>query len=227
VFLDPMYFVFALPPMLLVLWAQAKVKGAYGKYSKVRNMSGLPGHEVARVLLQNAGVYDVSVERVRGELTDHYDPRTRTLRLSDSVYASNSVAATGIAAHEVGHAIQHSTGYAWLHARSALVPVVNLGSTLGYLLFFGGIVIGMSGLVWVGIAAFSMGLLFALVTLPVEFNASGRAIAMLKGNGLVGVQDQQGVSSVLQAAALTYIAAVAQALGTLLYFVWIAMGRRN
>jgi uncharacterized protein len=169
----------------------------------------------------------VTVERIKGELTDHYDPRSRTLRLSDSVYSSPSVAATGIAAHEVGHAVQHATGYAWLHARSALVPVVNLGSTLGYLLFFGGIVIGMSGLVWVGIAAFSMGLLFALVTLPVEFNASGRAIAMLKGNGLVGVQDQQGANAVLQAAALTYIAAVAQALGTLLYFVWIAMGRRN
>jgi uncharacterized protein len=227
VILDPMYFVFALPPMLLVLWAQAKVKGAYSKYSKLRSMSGLPGHEVARVLLQNAGLYDVTVERVRGELTDHYDPRTRTLRLSDSVYSSPSVAATGIAAHEVGHAVQHATGYAWLHARSALVPVVNLGSTLGYLFFFGGMVIGMSGLVWVGIAAFSMGLLFALVTLPVEFNASGRAIAMLKGNGLVGVQDEQGASAVLQAAALTYIAAVAQALGTLLYFVWIAMGRRN
>jgi uncharacterized protein len=227
VYLDPMYFVFALPPMLLVLWAQAKVKGAYSKYSKVRTVSGLPGHEVARTLLHNAGLYDVTIERVRGELTDHYDPRSRTLRLSDSVYSSSSVAATGIAAHEVGHAVQHATGYAWLHARSALVPVVNLGSTLGYLLFFGGIIIGMSGLVWVGIAAFSMGLLFALVTLPVEFNASGRAIAMLKGNGLVGVQDQQGASAVLQAAALTYIAAVAQALGTLLYFVWIAMGRRS
>lgn len=226
-YFDPMYFVFALPPMLLVLWAQAKVKGAYSKYSQMRSVSGLPGYEVARTLLQTAGLYDVTVEKVPGNLTDHYDPRSRTLRLSDGVYSSPSVAATGIVAHEVGHAVQHATGYAWLHARSLLVPAVNIGSTLGYLFFLGGFFIGISGLVWAGIGLFSLGLLFALVTLPVEFNASNRALAMLRGNGLVSVQDYQGANAVLQAAALTYVAAVAQALGTLMYFVWLAMGRRD
>ena len=190
-------------------------------------MSGLSGAEVAKHLLQGAGLYDVAIERVPGQLTDHYDPRSRTLRLSDGVYNSSSVAATGIVAHEVGHAMQHATGYVWLRARSALVPAASIGSTLGYLFFFGGIVIGISGLVWLGIAVFSMGLLFSVITLPVEFNASGRALGMLKSNGLVSVQEYDGAKAVLQAAALTYVAAVAQALGTLLYFVWIAMGRRD
>lgn len=226
-YFDPMYFVFALPPMLLALWAQAKVKGAYSKYSQLRNMSNISGAQVAKVLLQNLGLYDVVVEPVAGQLTDHYDPTSRTLRLSEGVYSSPSVAAMGIVAHEVGHAAQHATGYAPLALRSALVPAVNIGSTLGYLFFFAGIVINMSGLVWLGIAAFSMGLLFALVTLPVEFNASNRAMAMLRSNGLVDIQEYQGANAVLQAAALTYIAAVAQAAGNLLYFVWIALGRRD
>lgn len=226
-YFDPMYFVFALPPMLLALWAQAKVKGAYSKYSQLRNMSNISGAQVAKVLLQNLGLYDVVVEPAAGQLTDHYDPTSRTLRLSEGVYSSPSVAAMGIVAHEVGHAAQHATGYAPLALRSALVPAVNIGSTLGYLFFFAGIVINMSGLVWLGIAAFSMGLLFALVTLPVEFNASNRAMAMLRSNGLVDIQEYQGANAVLQAAALTYIAAVAQAAGNLLYFVWIALGRRD
>ena len=226
-YFDPMYFVFALPPLLLVFWAQAKVRGAYSKYSQIRNMANASGAQVARVLLQSRGLYDVAVERAPGELTDHYDPRSRTLRLSEGVYSTPSVAAMGIVAHEVGHADQHATGYAPLKARSALVPAVNLGSTLGYLLFLAGFVIGASQLVWLGIGFFSLGVLFALVTLPVEYNASSRALAMLKQNGLVSVQDYEGANAVLSAAALTYVAAVAQALGNLLYFVWLATGRRN
>jgi len=226
-YFDPMYFVFALPPMLLVLWAQARVKWAYGRYSQIRNMANVTGAQVARILLQGRGLGDVAVEMVPGELTDHYDPRSRTLRLSQGVYGSPSVAAMGIVAHEVGHAVQDSVGYLPLRARTAIVPAVNLGSTLGYIFFFAGIAINWSGLVWLGIALFSLGVVFALVTLPVEYNASGRALAMLRSDGLVGVQEYQGVSEVLSAAALTYVAAVAQALGSLLYFVWLALGRRD
>ncbi len=226
-YFDPMYFVFALPPMLLVLWAQARVKGAYAKYSQIRNMANLSGSQVARILLQNRGLTGIDVEMVGGDLTDHYDPTSKTLRLSEGVYSSPSVSSMGIVAHEVGHAVQDQVGYVPLRLRAAIVPAVNLGSTLGYILFFAGIVIGFSGLVWLGIAFFSLGVVFALVTLPVEFNASSRALALLKSNGLVSVEEYQGAKDVLSAAALTYVAAVAQALGSLLYFVWIAMGRRD
>lgn len=226
-YFDPMYFVFALPPMLLVLWAQMKVKGAYGKYSQIRNMANITGAQVARILLRTRGLEHIDVEMVGGNLTDHYDPTSKTLRLSQEVFSTPSVAAMGIVAHEVGHAVQDAAGYLPLKARGALVPAVNLGSTLGYLLFFAGIVINFSGLVWLGIGFFSLGVLFALVTLPVEFNASNRALALLKGNGLVSVEEYRGANEVLSAAALTYVAAVAQALGSLLYFVWIAMGRRD
>ncbi len=226
-YFDPMYFVFALPPMLLVLWAQAKVKGAYGKYSQIRNMANASGAQVAHILLRSKGLDRIRIEMIGGELTDHYDPGSKTLRLSEGVYGSPSVAAMGIVAHEVGHAVQDAVGYLPLKARGALVPAVNLGSTLGYIFFFAGFVIGMSGLVWLGIAMFSLGVVFALVTLPVEFNASNRALALLRSNGLVSTEDYQGAQDVLSAAALTYVAAVAQALGSLLYFVWLALGRRD
>lgn len=226
-FFDPMYFVFALPPMLLVLWAQAKVKGAYARYSQIRNMANLTGAQVARILLRDRGLDAVGVEMVDGDLTDHYDPASKTLRLSPGVYSTPSVAAMGIVAHEVGHAVQDQVGYAPLKLRAALVPAVNIGSTMGYLFFLAGLFINWTGLVWLGIAFFSLGVVFALVTLPVEFNASNRALALLKGNGLVSVEEYEGANAVLSAAALTYVAAVAQALGNLLYFVWIAMGRRD
>jgi Zn-dependent membrane protease YugP len=226
-YFDPMYFVFALPPMLLVLWAQARVKGAYERYSQIRNMANLTGAQVARILLRARGLEAIDVEMVDGNLTDHYDPSSKTLRLSPGVYSTPSVAAMGIVAHEVGHAVQDQVGYAPLKLRAALVPAVNLGSTLGYLFFLAGLFINWTGLVWLGIAFFSLGVVFALVTLPVEFNASNRALALLKGNGLVSVEEYQGANAVLSAAALTYVAAVAQALGNLLYFVWIAMGRRD
>lgn len=223
-FFDPMYLVFALPPMLFVLWAQSQVTGAFNKYRQVRNDQNMTGADVAAFLLRSKGLGDVSIEAVPGTLTDHYDPTNRTLSLSQDVYGSPSVAAMGVAAHEVGHVVQHYSGYTALKLRSALVPAVNIGSNLGYIFFFAGIVIGMSGLVWLGVAAFSMGLVFALVTLPVEFDASNRALAMLKSNGLVGVQEYSGAQSVLRAAAWTYVAAVASALGNLLYFVFIALG---
>lgn len=223
-FFDPMYFVFALPPMLLVLWAQAQVSGAFNKYKQVRNYQNMTGADVAAFLLRSKGLSDVRIEPVAGNLTDHYDPTSRTLRLSQDVYSVPSVASMGVAAHEVGHVVQHYTGYAPLKARSALVPAVNIGSSLGYIFFLAGIFIGMSGLVWLGVAFFSMGLLFALITLPVEFDASNRALAMLKSNGLVGVEEHSGAQAVLRAASWTYVAAVAAALGNLLYYVYIALG---
>src|SRR5450759_4025419 len=166
-FFDPMYFVFALPPLLLVWYAQSRVTGAFNKYKNIRNMSNMTGAQVAQQLLRSNGLYDVSVQAVPGNLTDNYNPTNRSLSLSADVYGSSSVAAMGVAAHEVGHVVQQATGYAPLKARGALVPAVNMGSTLGYLFFFAGLVIHASGLVWLGVAAFSMGLLFALVTLPV------------------------------------------------------------
>lgn len=226
-YFDPMYFVFALPPLLLALWAQAKVKSAYSKYSEIRNMANVSGAQVAQILLRDKGLMGIAIEMTPGELSDHYDPRGKTLRLSEGVYRTPSVAAMGIVAHEVGHAVQDSVGYMPLKLRGALVPAVNLGSTLGYLFFFAGLVIGMTGLAWLGVGLFSLGLVFALVTLPVEFNASNRALALLRSNGLVSVEEYKGAEAVLQAAALTYVAAVAQALGNLLYFVWILMGRRD
>ncbi len=226
-FFDPMYFVFALPPMLLVLWAQAKVKGAYSRYSEVRNMANMSGAQVAQALLRDRGLNQVRVEEVAGELSDHYDPTSKTLRLSQGVYRSSSVAAMGIVAHEVGHAVQDATGYAPLRLRAALVPAVNIGSNLGYIFFIAGILIGFTGLAWLGVGFFSLGVVFSLVTLPVEFNASNRALAMLQSNGLVSVEEYRGANDVLSAAALTYVAAVAAALGNLLYYVWILMGRRD
>jgi len=187
----------------------------------------MSGAQVAQALLRDRGLNQVRVEEVAGELSDHYDPTSKTLRLSQGVYRSSSVAAMGIVAHEVGHAVQDATGYAPLRLRAALVPAVNIGSNLGYIFFIAGILIGFTGLAWLGVGFFSLGVVFSLVTLPVEFNASNRALAMLQSNGLVSVEEYRGANDVLSAAALTYVAAVAAALGNLLYYVWILMGRRD
>lgn len=223
-FFDPMYFVFAAPALLLMLYAQWKVSSTYSKYSRVENMQRMSGARTARWLLDQAGLQDVPVEKAEGKLTDHYDPTKRVLRLSGDVYNLPSVAAMGIAAHEVGHAVQHKMGYAPMAIRSALVPVANLGTTLGYIFFIMGVMIQFTGLVWIGVALFSGAVLFALVTLPVELDASSRAKRMLRTVGLTGQTDDRGVELVLSAAALTYVAALLSAVGSLLYYVWIAMG---
>lgn len=213
-----------IPGLILMLWAQSRVKGSYAKYSKVRNYQGITGAQAARQVLDANGLYNVQVEQTPGELTDHYDPRTKVLRLSPGVYGQPSVAAIGIAAHEAGHAIQDAQAYGPLKARTAIVPAVSIGSNLGFILLFAGIIIGMTELAWVGVALFGLGTLFALITLPVEFDASNRAKAALTNLGLATVEDSQGVSRVLSAAAWTYIAGFATAVLQLLYYVMLVSG---
>jgi hypothetical protein len=228
-FFDPLYLVFALPALLLGLWAQFKVKSAFGKYSQVRTARGVTGAQVARYLLDSEGLNSVAVEETQGMLSDHYDPRGKVLRLSPEVYRGNSVAAAGIAAHEMGHALQDAQNYGFLGLRSAMVPSVQLGSWLGPLIFIGGIVIGWTGLAWLGVILFGATAAFALITLPVEFDATSRAKRLLVERGILVEQEMAGVNGVLDAAALTYVAAALQAIGTLLYYVFLltGFGRRD
>jgi len=222
---NPMYFVFALPALLLAFYAQFKVQTAYRKYLRVRNRRGLTGLEAARYLLSANGLGHIAVEGTRGYLSDHYDPRSKTLRLSPQVAHSESVAALGIVAHEVGHATQDAQEYVPLRLRSSLVPAVNFGSWLGPILFFIGLLMGSMRMAWLGVLFFAIAAVFALITLPVEFNASRRALQMLTASGLVvSGSEAEGVKKVLNAAALTYVAALAQAISTLLYYVFLLMG---
>lgn len=228
-FFDPMYLVFMIPGLLLMLWAQAKVKGNYQKFSKVQNSANITGAEAARRVLDSEGLYDVQIEPIRGELTDHYDPRSRVLRLSQGVYGVPSIAAIGIAAHEAGHAIQHAKKYSPLMFRTAIVPVVNIGSNLSFLVLIAGLMLSNQGVAWAGVGLFGLSTLFALVTLPVEFDATNRAKAALVQAGLVdggvtGGQESKGVASVLDSAAWTYIAGFASSLLTLLYYVMMVSG---
>lgn len=223
-FFDIRYLLFSLPALLLALLAQWRVQSAYRKYSRIRNMRNINGVETAQTLLRSNGLYDVDVQGTRGFLSDHYDPSKRVLRLSAEVARNPSIAALGIVAHEVGHALQHQADYAPLRVRSGLVPLVNVGTWLGMIFFFVGLFLEFSGLIWLGVIFFSGSVVFALVTIPVERDASRRALQILQADGLVGTTDIQGVQSVLSAAALTYVAALAQALSQLLYFVLLATG---
>ncbi len=229
-FFDPLYLLFALPALILGLYAQMKVQSAFGRYSRVRVSTGMTGARAARRILDANGLTHVAVERVGGFLSDHYDPRTRTLRLSPDVYDGPTLAAVGVAAHEAGHALQHQQNYAPLQLRTAMVPSVQIGSWLGPILFVVGLV--MSGAVgqsiaWFGLMLFGATALFALVTLPVEFDASRRAKQLLVSQGILTPQELQGVNSVLDAAALTYVAAALQAIMTLLYYASLLAGRRE
>ncbi|RLT35964.1 MAG: zinc metallopeptidase [Chloroflexi bacterium] len=222
-----LYILISLPALILGFWAQAKVKSAFNKYSKVRTARGLAGAQVARLILDSNGLYSVNVEEVNGFLSDHYDPRSKTLRLSSDVYKSPSLAAVGVAAHEAGHAIQDQQGYAALNLRSAMVPSVQIGSWLGPIIFFIGLFMNSQPLAWVGLIFFGATALFTVVTLPVEFDASKRAKAILVNQGVVTTTELQGVNAVLDAAALTYVAAALQAISTLIYYAFILMGRRD
>jgi len=226
-YFDPMYLIFALPALILAFFAQYKVRSTYAKYSRVRNMRGLSGLDAARWLLGSSGLSHISVEGAPGRLSDHYDPRKKVLRLSREVAYSQSVAALGIVAHEIGHALQDQTNYAFLRLRTGLVPAVNLGSYLGFILFFIGILLQFSGLVWLGIIFFSGSVVFAFLTLPVEWDASRRALQMLRAGGLVDSRELKGAQAVLSAASLTYVAALAQAISSLLYYIFIALGMRR
>jgi Zn-dependent membrane protease YugP len=225
-----LYFLFALPAMLLGFWAQIKVKSAVNRNSRIRLNSGLTGAQVARRMLDSNGLQGIAVEQVGGFLSDHYDPRNHTLRLSANVYQTPSVASAGIAAHEAGHAIQHQQGYAMLHVRTAMVPTVQLGSWLGPIIFFVGLIMASqtgTTIAWAGLALFGGTALFSLVTLPVEFDATRRAKAWLTDSGLTYNEERRGVNQVLDAAALTYVAGAVQALSTLLYYGFLLMGRRR
>ena len=225
-----LFIIFSIPALLLGLWAQAKIKSSFDKYSRVRTSTGLTGAEVARRMLDQNGLSNVKIEQVRGSLTDHYDPSARVLRLSESVYQVPSVAAAGVAAHEAGHAIQHSTHYGPLKIRSLMVPSVRIGSWLGPILFAIGLALSTqtgTTMATVGLILFSATALFAIVTLPVEFDASKRAKAWLADSGTVYPNEIQGVYSVLDSAALTYVAGAAQAISTVLYYAFLLMGSRR
>ena len=213
--------------MLLSLAASAKLKSTFAKYRRIRSASGLTGAEAAARILRAAGITDVQIRAIPGSLTDHYDPRTKTVSLSQDIYGQTSLAAVGVAAHECGHAIQHAVHYAPLEMRSAIVPVANLGSSLSWPLFLIGLLAGIRPLTTAGIVLFSLAVLFQLVTLPVELNASSRALRMLEGTGILGVSETKGARKVLTAAALTYVAALAASILQLLSLLILAGGRRN
>lgn len=219
--------ILVIPGLLLGLWAQMRVSSAFRKYSAVHARSGMSAEDVARSMLNQAGCGNVSIRSVSGNLTDHYDPRNNTLRLSDGVYGSSSVAAIGIAAHECGHAMQQHEGYAPLVLRSALVPVVNLGSNLYFPIFLLGLLFSWEPLIYVGIACFALTLVFSLVTLPVEFNASGRALRVLDQQGYLSSEEMDGARAVLNAAAMTYVAAAISSLLQLVRLLIIARDRRD
>ena len=231
-YIDWTYIVLVIPAMILALCAQNKVNSTFKKYSRVASRSGMTGAQAARRLMELNGIYDVSIERVSGNLTDHYDPSKKVLRLSDSVYSDTSVAAIGVAAHETGHAIQHARGYVPLTLRTVMVPLANLGSTLSMPLIFLGILFSFSSvmgntMINLGILLFGLSVVFTIITLPVEFNASRRAVACLGDSGILYDDEIGGVKKVLSAAAMTYVASTAVALANFLRLIIIFGGRRR
>ena len=227
---DWTYLVLVLPCIILSLWASSSVNSTFKKYSKVMSIRRITGADAAQRVLSANGVTGVRIERVSGNLTDHYDPRTNVIRLSDSVYSSTSVAAIGVACHEAGHAVQYARNYGPIKLRAAIIPLTNIGSKLAMPLILIGILLGFLGnfsyfLVDLGIAAFGLSLVFQLITLPVEFNASRRAIATIENTGILTNEEQQGAKKTLKAAAMTYVAATAVALAQLLRLIVLFGGR--
>ncbi|MHC1740973.1 MAG: zinc metallopeptidase [Anaerolineaceae bacterium] len=225
-----LYILFSLPALLLGLWAQIKVKNAFNKYSKVPSITGLTGAEVARRMLDSKGLSQIRIEETGGVLSDNYDPSSKVLRLSTGVYRGNSVAAAGVAAHESGHAFQDADAYGPLKIRAFMVPSVQIGSWLGPIIFMVGLFMSSNTgttVSWIGLILFAVTALFALVTLPVEFDASNRAKTWLAGSGVLYNSEMEGVYKTLDAAALTYVAAAIQALSTILYYVFLLTGRSS
>lgn len=229
-YFDPMYLCFMLPALALMGFASWYVRHSYSKWSQVRATSGLTGHQAAQRLISTGNLYGVQVQGTAGQLTDHYDPRNKTLFLSQGVAHSPSVAAVAISAHELGHALQDAEDYFPMRVRSMLVPAVNIGSNLGWILIMIGLVLQQINIAWIGVAVFSAGALFALATLPVEFNASARAKELLYATGIIqSEEERRGVNQVLNAAALTYVAGLITAVVQLLYYVFLVggLGRRR
>ena len=210
------------PAIIIAFWAQTKVNSAYSKYSKVSAMNGYTGEQVARMMLDEAGLYDIRIELVNTKLGDHYDPSNRVLRLSPEVYRGQTISAAGIAAHEVGHAIQHKEAYKPLIIRNSIVPAVNISSNFSWILFFAGILMGLKSLVTLGIILFSAAVIFQLITLPVEFNASSRALNILKSRNILYGDEVRGAAKVLDAAAMTYVAAALMAISQLIRLIAIS-----
>lgn len=222
------YLIFMIPALLLSLWASFRTKSAFNKYSKVRTARGLTGAQAAQEMLQRAGISDVKIVQTQGFLSDHYNPVNKTLALSPNVYGTPSVAAIGVACHEAGHAIQHATHYAPLWLRSALVPMANIGSMMSYIIIMAGLLLLQSQTtVYFGILLFSAVVLFQIVTLPVEYDASARAKRLAVENGIILPQEREGMDKVLNAAALTYVAAAVSSVMTLLYYLMLAGGMRR
>lgn len=227
-YFDPLYFVFMIPAFILMALASWYVRSSYNKWSKIRASSGLTGAQAAQRLISTGNLYGVQVAGTQGKLSDHYDPRNKTLFLSSGVHDSPSVAAVAIAAHELGHAMQDAEDYFPMQIRSFLVPVVNIGSNLGWILIMIGLFLDQVNLAWLGVIVFSGGALFALATLPVEFNASARAKELLYSTGIIQTEEERrGVNTVLNAAAMTYVAGLITAVLQLLYFVFLIGGRRR
>lgn len=224
---DSYYFILVVPALIFAMFAQFRVKSTFDKYSRIQNGRRMTGAEVARAILDSNGLYDVEVQHVPGQLTDHYDPRTRVLRLSDTVYGSSSVSAVGVAAHETGHALQHKVGYAPLALRSNLVPAANVGSSIGPYMAIFGIIFRWPMLTEIGIILFTIAVAFYFVTLPVEFNASSRAIHTLESQGILSREEIAPARRVLSAAAMTYVASALVAVANLLRLVLLANSRRR
>lgn len=227
-FFDPMYMIFMIPAFILMALTSAYVRSSYNKWSRIRATSGLTGAQAAQRLISTGNLYGVQVAGTQGQLSDHYDPRNKTLYLSETVYNSPSVAAVAVAAHELGHAMQDAEDYFPMRVRAFLVPAVNIGSYLGWIFIMLGLVLRITNLAWLGVLVFSGGALFALATIPVEFNASSRAKELLYATGIIQTEEERrGVNNVLNAAALTYVAGLVTAVLQLLYFVFLVGGRRR
>lgn len=226
-FFDPIYILLvAIPTGVLTVWAQSRVKGTYHKYSKIQSTMGMTGAQVAQTIMAKKGVRGVKVEPVAGELTDHYDPGAKAVRLSQGIYGSGSLSAAAVAAHECGHVLQDVEGYKFMNLRAALVPAVNVGSRIGPMLIMAGLIFNFLNLAWLGVIFFASVLLFHVVTLPVEFDASRRALRLVDELGILQGEEHRGAKAVLSAAALTYVATAFTAFLNLLYYVILINRRR-
>ncbi|MGN1317032.1 MAG: zinc metallopeptidase [Acutalibacteraceae bacterium] len=226
-YFDYYYIILVVPVIIASLIIQSRLKSTYAKYSKITNVRNITGAQAAQMVLGYYGIHDVTIEHVSGNLSDHYDPTSKVIRLSDGVFNSPSIAAVGIACHEAGHAAQHAEAYLPIKIRNLILPVCNIGSTLSIPLLIVGLIFGYEPLIWIGIGFFSFVAVFQLVTLPVEFNASRRALNVIDSNGLLSFEEKNGAAKVLKMAAMTYVAALATSVAQLLRLILLYGGRRN